>query len=84
MAIVHVVTVPIFWISILMTFSVALTFTWKVLILGELLLLGALIAQGLGHKREIVPPEPFLGSLDFFSRLMAEQLITFPRWWLFK
>jgi hypothetical protein len=35
--------------------------------------------QGRGHRREQKQPEPFIGPLDFVSRLLVEQLVTFPR-----
>jgi hypothetical protein len=41
--------------------------------------LASMVAQGVGHKREPVPPEPFKGPFDFVSRLICEQWVTFPR-----
>ena len=37
------------------------------------------LAQGIGHKSEANPPEPFRSPLDIVARLIVEQLITFPR-----
>lgn len=39
----------------------------------------AFLLQGIGHKRESMPPQPFDGPLDFAKRILAEQFITFPR-----
>lgn len=39
----------------------------------------AFLVQGLGHRREPVPPVPFDGPGDFLKRVFAEQFITFPR-----
>jgi hypothetical protein len=39
----------------------------------------AFLLQGIGHKREAMPPQPFDGPLDFAKRILAEQFITFPR-----
>jgi len=39
----------------------------------------ALLLQGIGHKREAMPPQAFDGPLDFAKRILAEQFITFPR-----
>ena len=39
----------------------------------------AFLVQGLGHRRETMPPVPFDGPADFAQRVLAEQFITFPR-----
>ena len=39
----------------------------------------ALVIEGRGHARESETPAPFDGPLDFASRFVAEQWITFPR-----
>jgi hypothetical protein len=81
---IHIATVPLFWIGLLMIASTVLTMSWKILLMGAALLLIPIIAQGIGHKKELAPPEPFTGPMDFVSRFFAEQLITFPRWLLFR
>ena len=46
-----------------------------------LLALGLLIsfaAQGIGHRLERNPPEPFRGPLDAIRRILLEQYYTFP------
>ena len=48
-------------------------------VLGVVMLGAALGVQGLGHKREKVPPEPFNGPGDFVRRIFVEQFVTFPR-----
>jgi hypothetical protein len=35
--------------------------------------------QAVGHKREIVPPEPFTGPVNFVQRIVAEQYFKFWR-----
>ncbi len=35
--------------------------------------------QGVGHRHEPVPPEPFRGPLDAVARILCEQWVTFPR-----
>ena len=40
---------------------------------------GAVVAQSIGHKREAVPPLPFRGPSDALVRILAEQVVTFPR-----
>ncbi|HYE49496.1 MAG TPA: hypothetical protein VEB20_07895 [Azospirillaceae bacterium] len=55
---------------------------WGVLGLAPLMPAAALLAQGWGHAREPVQPEPFAGPGDFVRRFLAEQLVTFPRFLL--
>ena len=46
-----------------------------------LLVLGLLISfavQGIGHRLERDPPEPFRGPLDAIRRILLEQYYTFP------
>ena len=42
-------------------------------------LAAAVLIEGRGHARERETPAPFDGPLDFASRFVAEQWITFPR-----
>ena len=42
-------------------------------------LAAAVLIEGRGHAREREMPAPFDGPLDFASRFVAEQWITFPR-----
>jgi len=39
----------------------------------------AFFVQGLGHRRELMSPQPFDGPADFLQRMLAEQFVTFPR-----
>ena len=39
----------------------------------------SLILQGRGHRREPTPAEPFTGAGNALSRIVCEQLVTFPR-----
>ena len=46
-----------------------------------LLALGLLVSfavQGIGHRVERNPPEPFRGPLDAIRRILLEQYYTFP------
>src|SRR5207244_6161296 len=42
-------------------------------------MVAAIVIQGRGHRREREAPTPFAGPIDFVSRFVAEQWITFPR-----
>ncbi len=39
----------------------------------------SLALQGIGHRRESMPPEPFSGPLDFLARILVDQFYRFPR-----
>ena len=38
-----------------------------------------LAAQGRGHAKENERPTPFDGAVDFVSRFLVEQFVTFPK-----
>jgi len=76
---IHIVAVPAFVACLgwLVAGVVALRWTHAVTAL-----VGASVAfavQGIGHTREASPSIPFDGAADAGSRILAEQLITFPR-----
>ena len=74
---IHILTVPLFQIGTLAL--VASPFVGALFAVGgAAAMLGAMAAQGAGHRKE-TPPVPFLGPLDFLSRLFVEQWVTFPR-----
>lgn len=74
---IHILVIPIFWVGIyqLTQSLIEKTDLW----LGPTLIVLSFAAQGLGHKLEKENPEEFLGPVDFVSRFVAEQIITFPR-----
>jgi hypothetical protein len=39
----------------------------------------SLAVQGLGHRREPLPPEPFASAGNAIVRIVLEQWVTFPR-----
>lgn len=84
---IHIVAVPLFWIGAINAVS-ALLFAGLIHALGGVALMAvSLFAQGLGHDREAIQPDPFAGACDFVRRIAAEQFVTFPRfvisgtWW---
>jgi hypothetical protein len=75
----HIVFVPLF-LAGNVAFLVALIERRWLLALGAAALTGlALTLQGHGHRRELVPPEPFTSPFNAFSRILLEQWLTFPR-----
>jgi uncharacterized membrane protein YGL010W len=75
---VHAVTVPLFHFG---AWSVVLALVWSgwLLALAIPALLLPIALQGRTHRLEATPPIPFRGPLDFVARILAEQLITYPR-----
>lgn len=84
---IHVVTVPLFWIGSFSAISELLFSGLVDALFGVALIAASLIAQGLGHEREAIQPQPYTHLWDFTRRIAAEQFINFPRflfsglWW---
>lgn len=75
---VHLATVPLFHAGLwLVVASPWIGWGWA--LGGVALLVVPVAAQGAMHRREPVAPEPFTGPADVVARLVAEQLVTFPR-----
>jgi hypothetical protein len=75
----HILVVPLFDAAmvILIFALISRLFVLAGLALGCILL--SMILQGRGHKLETESPAPFAGTLDFPTRFLAEQWLTFPR-----
>jgi len=76
---VHMVAVPAFIAGTLATITQMWNARWPGALLAIIVAVVAFAVQGLGHRRERVPPEPFIDAGDFVARVFAEQFITFPR-----
>ena len=76
---IHVVAVPLFILGNVVLVVALARGAWLVAGLAVLLMAASLGAQGRGHRREPMQPEPFSGLLNALARLLAEQWITFPR-----
>jgi hypothetical protein len=77
----HICTMPFFWVGTLLLLAGLLSLSWLPAVLGFACLLVPLIAQGLGHRRlEPMAPAPFTSPWNFVARLTLEQWITFPRY----
>lgn len=76
----HIVAVPLFWVGTL-ALLLAAWYASKVLAIEALVaMVVSLVAQARGHKMEYEDPAPFEGALDFPSRFVCEQFVTFPRY----
>jgi len=76
---IHILAVPLFWGGLACLIAAIVGASPWYLVAAAVLIVVAFLLQGVGHKREIQKPEPFLGPDDFVSRFVVEQLITFPR-----
>ena len=75
----HVVAVPLFLVGTMLLIGAALWRSGLGVGLGLGCLAVAVVVEGRGHARERETPTPFAGPLDFASRFVVEQWITFPR-----
>jgi hypothetical protein len=75
----HVLSVPVFWVGTLLLVASLLTLRWPLALIGLVGMSIALVAQGRGHKLEATPPAPFAGPWNFVARFCLEQWLTFPR-----
>ena len=78
---IHAVTTPLFMLGCA-ALPASFAFGWWLAPAGVAVISGAMLAQGRGHARESEPPAPFLGPLDVLARILAEQWITFPRFFM--
>jgi hypothetical protein len=76
---IHLATQPLFVAGLGAAVAAPFTVLW-LLAAGPVAMVLAVALQARGHKREEVPPVAFRGPLDVVRRLLAEQLITFPRY----
>ena len=74
---IHIIAVPLFWAGL-----AAIAWSWNNGPLFAAYGAGALFAsialQGLGHRFEREPSDPFTGPINFIYRLTKESLLLFP------
>jgi len=76
---IHIFVVPLFWIGSIGLVTAAFERSLIVLACSLLAMIVSVALQGVGHKKETVPPEPFTSRFNAVSRIFLEQWITFPR-----
>ena len=83
----HIVVVP-FFLAGNVALLVGLVRAFSLMAgLGLVAMLASVALQGIGHRTETNPPEPFTSRWNAVSRLLLEQWINFPRfvvsgkWW---
>jgi hypothetical protein len=75
----HIVVIPAFVAANVTLVAALVGGAWLVAGVAALAMVASIALQGIGHKREPIPPEPFTGPANAVSRLVLEQWITFPR-----
>jgi len=75
----HIVVVPVFLFGNVVAIAGIGKASWRLAAIGVVATAASLALQGLGHRREPVPPEPFSGPVQAVSRILCEQWVTFPR-----
>lgn len=76
---IHLVTVPMFHMGLATLVIGLITWSGFTMLSGWLVAATCVVLQGMGHKKEPARPVPFDGPADVASRLLVEQLVTFPR-----
>jgi phage terminase small subunit len=75
----HIVAVPLFDVATLVLVAAAVGRRPGAAALAVVAMVAAVAMQGRGHRKERSAPMPFAGPVDFVSRFVVEQWVTFPR-----
>jgi hypothetical protein len=75
----HIVVVPLFLLGNIALLFAVLQGSWFTAALALAAMVVSVAAQGRGHTKEPVPPEPFTSRSNAVSRIFCEQWVTFPR-----
>lgn len=75
----HIVVVPLFLLGNTALLWAVLQGSWPVAALAMTAMVVSVAAQGRGHAKEPVPPEPFTSKSNAVARIFCEQWVTFPR-----
>ena len=76
---VHIIVVPVFVLGNLALFVALVQGSWFVAGFAVVAMVASVALQGVGHRREPLPPEPFTSPRNAVARLFCEQWVTFPR-----
>ena len=75
----HIVAVPLFEVASIALLVGIVIGSGRAAGLALAGIVAAIVIQGRGHRREREVPTPFAGPIDFVSRFVAEQWVTFTR-----
>jgi uncharacterized membrane protein YGL010W len=79
---IHLVAVPLFAIGALTLLLGLFGLEWLLVALGVLGMVIGFFLQGIGHRYERNAPPPFASRGQFFLRILTEQFVVFPRFFL--
>ena len=75
----HIGAVPVFVAANVALVVTVVRGSWVGAVVAVAAMVASIAAQGRGHRREPVPPEPFTSPFNALSRIFCEQWVTFPR-----
>jgi phage terminase small subunit len=78
----HLIAVPLFIVAFLLIVSGVFSLSLASVAIGVIGIVAALALQRHGHSLEAQASEPFSDRKDAVSRLLVEQFLTFPRFFL--
>lgn len=78
----HLIAVPLFIVAFLLIVSGVFSLSLGDVAIGVIGVIAALGLQRHGHGLEAQASEPFSDRKDAMSRLLVEQFLTFPRFFL--
>ncbi|MBV2164653.1 MAG: terminase [Comamonas sp.] len=78
----HIILVPLFLAGNITLIVGVAQLSWSLALSGIAVTVISIALQGHGHNAEVNPPEPFTGIGNALSRILLEQWITFPRFFL--
>jgi len=78
----HLIAVPLFIVAFLLIVSGVFSLSLANIAIGVIGVIAALALQRHGHSMETQAAEPFSDRKDAVSRLLVEQFLTFPRFFL--
>lgn len=76
---IHIVAVPIFVSCFCLLILGIFTFNLNIVFISMAGMVGSIVIQGVGHKKEQLPPEAFTGPINVIVRIFLEQTYTFPK-----
>jgi hypothetical protein len=79
---IHIVGVPLFCAGAVSVLAGLAGLAWTAAALGALAMLAGFALQGFGHRYERNAPPPFSSRGEFLTRILTEQFVVFPRFFL--
>ncbi|GLX79213.1 hypothetical protein tinsulaeT_25530 [Thalassotalea insulae] len=76
---IHIVAVPIFIFAVIIFLLALVKWDLLSLVIAAMLIGLSIGVQGIGHNKEQLPVEPFTGAKNAVTRIILEQLYTFPK-----